>query len=184
MDVATACREISARARIPPGHFYGSPRGLSVGAGLIYGGARYPLYNETVSAFDTYSGIAYILTHECDVDPNNVRPFNDHVLLCPLIRFDQFVIQSDGIYRDEELSSFFTHLTAHQINRVVYFPPLGNELPFGGLLYLNQICNCHIGDIHAYARPIACVTQKALREIDLALENHLRRPKVQNLPTG
>lgn len=185
MDVQTAHGLIFERIRTPSGHFYSSAGDLAIGAGLILKGVRFPVYNQEDHLYDTARGIAYILTHECDLDPSNVRLFNDHVLLCPIIRFEEFVTKCQTLIRDDELRSFLAQLAAHEINRVVYMPTLGEDLPYGGLLYLNQICNCHISAMsERHATKIGSVTQKGLYEIDIALENHLRRPKVQWLSTG
>ena len=185
MDVQTAYRLIFDRIRTPSGHFYSSAGNLAIGAGLIFKGVRFPVYNQDDHLYDTAIGIAYILTHECDLDSSNARLFNDHVLLCPIIRFETFVTEYQTLIRDDELRSFLAQLAAHKINRVVYMPALGGDLPYGGLLYLNQICNCHISAMRGeHVTKICSVTQKGLYEIDIALENHLRRPKAQWLSTG
>ena len=57
--------------------FYGAADGLSLGVGLVYQGVKYPLFDDHTRLFDTVEGLAYVLTHECDVDQSNARHFNE-----------------------------------------------------------------------------------------------------------
>ena len=61
------------------GAFYGNCDGLALGVGLLYDSVRYPLFDADSRLFDTVAGLVYVLTHECDVDLNNPRIFNEYV---------------------------------------------------------------------------------------------------------
>jgi hypothetical protein len=90
MDVKDAYEFMMAHLLTDVGRFYGSGQSLSLGAGLLFRGVRYPIYVEATYLFMTVRGMVYVLTHECDVDPNNIRPFNDDVLICPVIPLGDF----------------------------------------------------------------------------------------------
>src|SRR5215213_135774 len=72
------------------GAFYGPANELSLGAGLIYSDVLYPLFNEDTGLFETASGMVLVLTHECDVDVENVRHLNEFLVCCPITPFPIF----------------------------------------------------------------------------------------------
>ena len=51
----------------------------------FYDPVLYPIFDEERRVFVTAEGIAYILTHECDIANENDRLFNTDVLICPII---------------------------------------------------------------------------------------------------
>lgn len=167
--------------------FYGNAAGLDLGAGLIYQDVIHPAYNEESRKYDTRAGAAYILTHECDVDPANRRHFNTEVSVLPIIRFEDFCEEYAAEHSDGALFAFLDSLAKDEVSRVMYVPPvpahIDGFLPSGGLLYLNNICSSPTSCFgKGFAAPICAVSDYGLRMIDLKLENHLRRPKAQILP--
>lgn len=167
--------------------YYGDAAGLDLGAGLIYQNVIHPVYNEDSKKYDTYAAPAYILTHECDVDPANRRHFNTEVSVLPIITFEDFCEEYIAAYSTGALFAFIDNLARDEVSRVMYMPPVPGHiagfLPSGGLLYLNNICNSPtscFGD--GFATPLCALSEYGLRIVDLKLENHLRRPKAQSLP--
>jgi hypothetical protein len=170
--------------------FYGDASGLDLGAGLIYQDVIHPAYNDESQKYDTRAGAAYILTHECDVDPANDRHFNTEVLVLPIIRFEEFCEEYIAEHSEGALGAFIDNLAQDDVSRVMYIPPvpmhIANSLPSGGLLYLNNICSsptsCFGDGSDGFAAPLCALSSYALNIVDLKLENHLRRPKAQLLP--
>jgi hypothetical protein len=166
------------------GAFYGSANGLSLGVGLIYDCIRYPLLDEESQLFDAVEGLVYVLTHECDVDPANDRHFNEYVLICPIIKFEEWSTELASTKSEDELFGFIPDLVSGKIFRACYLPPVNDKtLPFGGILYFNNICSTHRKFfLNTNANAICALSGYAQQIIDYRLQNHLLRPKVEQLP--
>ena len=166
-----------------PGAFYGETSAAALGAGLIYTNVTFPLFDLESRAFDTAEGAAYVLTHECDVDPANERHFNDHVVVCPLIPLEQFVVEYETTLGEERLKSFLVYAAKNEVVRVFYLPPgpPSSVLSHGALLYLNQLCSTHVSVFQpSYA--LCALSSHGLERLDWKLQNLLFRPKVDPLP--
>ncbi len=183
MTLEEAYKIISAKSQLEFGKFYQAGSNLSLGVGKLFYDIRYPQYNLEDKAFDTYEGTVFILTHECDVAEENNRPFSDHLIFCPIIPLEALVAEyAETIGDDEALKSFLSHLAVHNVSRVIYLPPCGDALPYGGVMYLNQITNTHRSAFPKDAsNAFAATTGYGLRVIDMCLTNHLLRPKSETL---
>jgi hypothetical protein len=182
MNVEEAHRVVVDALTLDPGRFYSAGADLHLGVGKLYARVRFPVFDITEAVYDTGEGSVLVLTHECDVDAANDRPFTDYLLVCPIIRFESFVEEYSARLGDERLRGFLVDLAKHNVSRVSYVPWGPESLPFGGLLYLNQISSTHVT---AFAREevtaIGATTAYGLIIIDKALTNHLLRPKVERL---
>jgi hypothetical protein len=186
-DVAKAARLALDCFRFNAAAFYGSGQGRGLGVGLIYDGVSFPLFNLDHDLFDTASGVVYVLTHECDVDAANERNFNEKVLICPVIKFEDLVVEVIERQSEGALFGMIPDLANDSVFRVFYLPPvpgrLGHQLPFGGFLYLNDICSTHVRCFHqGRAVRVCALSSYALRLLDGKLQNHLFRPKAEALP--
>ena len=174
--------------RYNEGAFYGSAVGLALGVGLIYSSVRHPLYNERTRLFATVEGVVNVLTHECDIDAENDRLFNDYVLICPIIPFDTFAHQFVEVQPESTLNALIPALAGDKIFRALYIPPIGDELPFGGILYLNTICSTHRTLFAAgHAQPLCALSLYAQQILDRKIENHCKRcrhPTLTGLAVG
>jgi hypothetical protein len=169
-----------------PGAFYGSASGRAPGAGLIYRDVVYPQFDPGTQGYDTLQGPAYVLTHECDIDQSNARHFNDLVLVCPLILFNDFVREYQEVMGAVELEGFVAALGKNDVSRVFFLPPTPQvfgdmELTHGALLYLNQLCHTPVSLFSGSA--ICALSTYGLERLDAKLQNHLFRPKAEPLPT-
>ena len=168
--------------------FYGSARGLSLGVGLIYDNVVYPLFNKDEVLSDTVRGLAYILTHECDVDQQNIRYFNDYILICPIIKFEEFAEDFSESHSIDALFGLIPDIVKNNVFRVQYVPPIPSHLvrgvlSYGGLLYLNQLCSTHVSVFGASETSQVCaLSSYGLQMMDFKLHNHLLRPKAEFLP--
>ena len=162
------------------GRFFSTGTSVGLGKGKLYLGAIYPLFDVEKTSYLTVSGTVYILTHECDIAPENKRMFNEDVLIVPIIPLEVLVETYLESSTDDHLASFLTNLGSRNISRLLYLPPIDTNLPFGGIVFLNQITNCHIS-VFDKAEPIAAVTAFGLNEIEYVLEEHLLRPKADRL---
>jgi len=185
MEIADASIIISEYASMDAGRFYGAPAELSLGAGLIYSGIRYPVFQPEREMFGTRSGAVYVLTHECDVDAENRRPFNDDVVVCPLIPLETFVDVFSEAYPASDLREFLINIAQRRINRILYFPPLPNIFGYGAVLFLNQLAATKIS---AFERDgsikVGALSAFGLESVDQVLRNHLFRPKSERLSLG
>ncbi len=162
------------------GSFYGSRQGLALGAGLLYSNVRQPAFDNERRLFRTIRSAVYVVTHECDVEQENRRPFNDSVLICPIIRFDAFIESSQEL---SNLRGFLGDLANRRIFRALYVPGI-DDAPYGGILYLNRISSTHVSSFSEDGvQCIGAVSHIGLREVDAALQNLLLREK-SDLLTG
>ena len=182
MSPEAAIKVLEQELVFDAGRYYSAGANLSLGAGKIYTGIRSPRFNRADQLFDTAETPALVLTHECDVDQANARPFNDSVLVCPIIKFEDFVAEYWATLGDDHLRSFLSELARRNISRVAFLPWGLQPLPMGGLVYLNQITSTHISAFsRVEAAAVGATTEYGLRQIDLMLTNHLLGPRRKRL---
>ncbi len=183
LSIEDAHRILTEKLTFDPGKFYGPANDLNIGVGQLYLGIRYPIYSPETELYQTVEGAVYLLTHECDVDQRNARPFNTDLLICPVLDFRLFVEEYQNEFSEEVLISFISRLGLRDVSRVIYIPHYDENLPYGGLLYLNQICNTNIASLSKQsARRLCSVTSYGLQIIDQSICNHMLRPKVEAVP--
>ncbi len=182
MDIESAHRIASSASRVDPGSFYGAADKLAPGVGLIFDRVEFPLFDAEAKRFAVKSGLVYVISHECDLDPANDRMLNELAVVCPITKLEDFITAAEGL-DDGVITGFIDALAARNVSRAVYLPPMASVLPYGGFLYLNSISHTHISKLTADdVSPVGCVTSRGLMVIDYALEQHLRRPKADRLP--
>ena len=163
------------------GRFYGNDL-KEIGAGQIYNNIRYPVFDKEDLLFNTAAGQALILSHECDIAQDNQRPFNEMALLCPIMRLESFTDTFNGYMTQEKIRSFFCALGKDTIYRLLFLPPIPDSMPYGGVIYLNQITHTHIDAFHQKEVHLAgTVSSYGLNIIDYKVTNHLLRPKSSHL---
>jgi hypothetical protein len=171
-----------------PGAFYGAAAGCSLGAGVIYGDAVFPLFDNASGAFDTVQGLVYVVTHECDVDQSNVRRFNEFVVVCPLIPLEDLVAEYESSIGESELKSLLVSAAKNDVFRVFFLPPTPSllgvpALERGALMYLNQLCSTHVSFfIPGRATALCALSTHGLERLDWKFQNLLFRPKADDLP--
>lgn len=182
MDIDSAHRCLAESLTIDVGRFYSTGEGLSLGVGLIYAGIRYPVFDSADELYLTIEGTGLILTHECDIDQANSRPFTELAIVCPVTPFEAFVSEYSRRQGDQALRSFIAELGRRTVSRVAYIPGGLGVLPYGGILYLNQLSHTHISQfLSDRAKRVGALTAYGLTIIDLQLTNHLLRPKAEAL---
>lgn len=135
-----------AHSTAKPEFFYGPPGKLSVGAGLIYSGIRVPVYDSARRIFQTRSSYVLVLSHECDLDQVNVRPFNKGALVVPIIPLQHATGAADSGLDDDKIEQVVINACKNNVHRLFYLPPLYScaDLAFGSLAYLNDMCSTHV----------------------------------------
>lgn len=164
------------------GRFYSSGTSIGLGKGKIYESVQCPLYDPERGLFVTGEALIYVLTHECDIDAANERVFNEELLICPIIKLEDFVATYSEFLPDDKLGAFLGNLGSRNVARLVFLPPLPPIMEFGGLMYLNQITHTHVTAFKGRESQVApAVTSFGLEHIEYALENHFLRPKAERL---
>jgi hypothetical protein len=134
-------------------------------------------------AFDTVEGIVYVLTHECDVAQENERHLNKDVLLCPIIPFENFAQEFVESESEGALFGIIPDIGRDRIYRLFSFPPVQNELPHGGILFLNKVASTDVSVFYeGRARALCYLSWYSFQILDYKLHNHLFRPKAEVLP--
>lgn len=164
--------------------FYGSPNGMGLGSGIIVTNVAQPVYLPEHDAYGTGRGAALVLTHECDIDPDNIRPFSDKAIVAPIIKLDKYVESFSAEHGKKDTLSLASHAAKGNTTRLFFLPRFGNDqspLHFGALIDFNYITSCGIQSL--VKSPILCsLSGYAITIIDRALQNHLFRPKVDPVP--
>lgn len=182
MEAAAAHAIIAEHLDYDPGKFYSGAEGLPVGAGSIYSAVRMPFFDKDSALYYTSAESGYVLSHECDIDPANDRPFSDLVLVCPIIPLEEWIPTYLEDHSEADLISLLAHIGKRNVSRVFYLPPLPPTLQHGGLMYLNQITHAHVSALSfEAAQRIASVTEYGLQKLDHMIQNHLLRPKATPL---
>lgn len=184
MDTGEAHRYLYDRLDTDAGKYFSPGRSLDLGAGQLFRGIQFPLFDTDSSLYATAEGNVYVLSHECDIDQSNQRPFNEYVLIVPIISFEHWYEEFCRAYAHSPqiISSFLGRIARRQVSRLFYFPSVDHELPYGGLVYLNQITHAHISTfLNDQAGRICSVTAYGLEKFDQVLLQHLLRPKDNKL---
>lgn len=180
--LAAQCEGLMPHARV--GEFYGPSAGMALGAGIIVRSVAQPVYLPDQGLYGTGRGPALVLSHECDIDPENIRPFNDRALVAPLIRLDRYLGEATKSYSEQEILSFASNVARGNTTRVCFLPRYGgNDCPlhFGALIDLNNLTSCGVNAL-ADSETICSLSGYAIMSIDRALQNHLFRPKADRAP--
>ncbi|MDH4418903.1 MAG: hypothetical protein QE485_16965 [Acidovorax sp.] len=172
---------LSSKSPLEVGKFYGNKAAVALGAGLIFDKVLSPHFIAEENIYLTVRQPVYVLSHECDIDQENKRPFNDTVSFCPVIPLESFLKRYiDAWPNSEQVTSFLSMVAMREVGRVVYLPPGPGFLQFGGLVYLNNIASAHVSCFEG-KEPTVALSQYGLRELDNAIENSLLRPKADRL---
>lgn len=181
MELALARSILATNALDDEGSFYGPANGLSLGTGLIVSEVPFPYFNRSDGRFVVASGTVYVLSHECDLDPENDKVLGGYCLICPLLPVSDLIGSATAAdLSQNQVSAFLGNLAARRISRFVYLPPLVT-FEHGAVLNLNQITSTSLTTM-SNDHALAAVSVYGLNTIDMALENHLRRAKSEALP--
>lgn len=170
------------------GAWYGAAAGLAPGVGVIFAGIPHPLFNPELHRYQVVSGLVLILTHECDIDQNNVRGgMNTSFLVAPLIQMTAFaqIFASEG--QQSVARNLARDVAANRVNRLMYLPPPNEllrvpEIPLGAFIYFNAITHADVRHLTAEgARSICALSELGLEVLDNRLKEHLFRPKAEQL---
>jgi hypothetical protein len=180
-DLATA-----HNASRTSGAWYGNAGNLAPGVGVIFAGLPYPLFNPDLRRYQVLSGMALILTHECDIDQQNQRALNASFLVAPLIQMTAF---ANTFARQQDVARALARdVAANRVNRLMYLPPPNallrvQEIPLGAFIYFNSITHANVTHLTAEGvRPVCALSETGLAVLDNRLKNHLFRPKDEQLP--
>lgn len=164
------------------GRFYGDFTQLDLGAGVIYSGIRIPIYDEDSALFGTYEGKVYVITHECDTSQDNKRPFNNDVIVCPIIPMESLIAEYIKIFPEASLRDFLIAIARRTVFRVVFLPAFSPDLEYGGFLVANRLVSTKVSAFQREgATKINAVSRFGLDEVDRSFQNVLFRPKDQAL---
>jgi hypothetical protein len=182
MELAEAYNLINGPAH-NVGRFYGPAAGFDLGAGLILQNVAFPLYSVAEQDFEIVEGLVYILSHECDIDQANERPYSDLATLCPIIPLEAAFEKYLERRSSNEAGAFFGNVGKRLVERITYIPAIAEHLPYGGLLYFGMLSHTHVDEL-SNERVLRCaaVSMYGLQSIDAALQQAFAKPKAQASP--
>lgn len=184
MEIARA-REIIDRKFVgQPGSVFGSARGLALGMGVFVDGVEFPFFDEVADKFRVQLGLVYILSHECDLEPSNVRLLNGSALVCPVLPLEAVLRAAEEAQTsDAHLESFLSQVAVRAIARCFYLPPLPQYFENGAVLNLNDIAATSIKRLEAGTK-VAALSHASLYGLHAAISSHLLRQKSDPLPNA
>jgi hypothetical protein len=170
-----------------PARFYGPATKLPLEAGVLVRDCIIAMPDSAEVRFQTGVGLALVLTHECDVDQNNERFFNNLLLVCPIIQLDHFCAECEEDGGTGAWGGILPAIARDDVYRAMYLPPLPPqwscpEMEGGGILYLNHISTCRVQWLGNMPQQAICsLSARGLYRFDLKLQNHLFREKATDL---
>jgi hypothetical protein len=181
MDIDVAYGHVIRAFPGEPGKYYEPGSRLALGKGCLQYDAPFAFYDISNAKYVTAEGRVYVLTHECDIEPDNSRMFNTDMLVCPVMSLEDVVAELSESHTEDQLVSFLTNLGARNISRLIYLPPISEHLPYGGVMYLNLITNGPVSQYKDRSKLMCAVSGYGLYDIETRLENHFLRPKDERL---
>ncbi len=182
LTVDEAERIVFAKTNHDSGRFYGRlHQGLALGMGLIYDSLIFPVYDDAKRQFRAFRGAAIVLTHECDLDRENDKLYNDDVLLAPFAEFEDLFDTLKSRRSDVEARAFLGDLANGNISQLMYLPPWPEKWPRGIILYFNRISHSHYAEFER-ANAIGTLTTYGLLRLQERVSHHLLREKQDQLP--
>ena len=178
----------NAKAKRDFGRFYGPATGLPLGSGLLISDCVLAFANESEKRYQTGTGPALILTHECDIDQANARHFNDLFLAFPIISLDDFCDEFETEHGPESWAAFLPALVKDDVVRAMWIPPVPDsskcpELQGGGVIYLNQLSHSRVEWVTDIEKQAICTLSSfGLRYFDAKIGNLWNREKAVPLP--
>jgi hypothetical protein len=135
--------------RADPSRFYGPAQSLPIGAGMVLRDCVIALPHPTETRLETGLGLGLVLTHECDIDQDNDRYFNELLLICPIIPLDIFCARCEREEGTGAWGGILPEIASQNVHRAMYLPPVHSarvcpELEGGGIVYLNHISSCAV----------------------------------------
>lgn len=170
-----------------PARFYGPAATLPLGAGVLLRDCVIALPHPAETRFETGVGLALVLTHECDIDQQNERVFNDLLLVCPVIQLDHFCAECEEEAGSGAWGGILPAIARDDVYRAMYLPPLPTqwscpEMEGGGIIYLNHISTCRVQWLSKLEEHAICsLSARGLYRFDVKLQNHLFREKAAQL---
>src|SRR5262249_30736181 len=179
-DLCAAANDACAWAR--PNAFYGTATGLAPGAGLIYDRMPYATFNNAAGRFEARRGPVLVLTHECDIDQANVRPFNEAFIVAPIITMRALAENYEAAGKLDEARQLVCACAADLVSRLLFLPPGPAFLELGAFVYLNALTSAHVSQLRDGEVTAPCaLSAYGLEVFDHKLKNHLFRPKAEQL---
>lgn len=163
--------------------FYGPAHDLPLGAGMLLSDCPLAIPDEVDPKYRTALGYALVLTHECDIDQDNARMFNQDVLLQPVLPLEIWCASMDEDYGVGSWGGLLPRIAANEVFRVMYLPPIPDHFGFDGLKYggftnLNTITSAPLSWFdHFKTKPVCSLSAIGLRAFDFKMTNHLLRAK-------
>jgi hypothetical protein len=143
------------------------------------------MYVPERSGYATGNALGIILTHECDIERANTRPFTDHAIIAPIVPLATLWVSLKALMDDPSARDFLLNIANGKTNRLIYLPPVGQRdtepLSYGGIIDFNKITSSYVTPLFEQA-PLQALTQFGMRVLDTALQNHLFREKSDKLP--
>lgn len=183
MQIDEAFRIASADTANRFGEFFGAVNQQPLGIGMIIANAEYSTFLPDEKRFGVLRSLALLLTHECDIDPDNDRCLNEMAIVCPIIPLENLLEELSALQDDDFIRGFLSNITARNVNRLMYLPPINDHLPYGGYIYLNNMASTHLSKIaEEPARSVCMMGTTGFQNLDWAIEAHFRRPKANRIP--
>lgn len=188
LTVESVCREaLDLFQPQQPGAFYGHPKDLSPGAGLVFSNIQIPAFNPETNRYEIRKMTCLIITHECDISPENNREFSDYFVCLPLMSLEETAntFAKDG--KLDYFSQLLKDIVKGSVYRVMYLPPFplkeDGNLRHGALLYWARATSGHVSIFNSQdVVSICALSEYGMTISDQYFQRNFLRPKSQQLP--
>lgn len=86
-----------------------------------------------------------VLSNTCDLDLTNKRVFNSQICYAPIFNFEKYIsiLQNSKKFKDPaSLNNHIDLIKKQYITQILYLP-IGGNLDYEGIVFLDRINNCH-----------------------------------------
>lgn len=84
-----------------------------------------------------------ILSNTCDIDPNNIRPFQTNVLYSPIFNLKKYLekLKSTSSKTTNYIDDHIKAIKRQEVTQIFYLPSLRNQID-ESIVFLDRVCNC------------------------------------------
>jgi hypothetical protein len=86
---------------------------------------------------------AIVLSNSCDINPENPRPFNSHLIYSPIWRLSAYIelLTKKGI-NEEKLINHIIDIKSQVVTQILYLPQHHDGPNEDCIVFLDRICHC------------------------------------------
>jgi hypothetical protein len=91
---------------------------------------------------------AIVLSNSCDINPENLRPFNSHIIYSPIWKLSAYTefLKESGI-NQQKLINHLSDIKSQTVTQILYLPQNDDGPDEDCIVFLDRICHCDMAHI-------------------------------------